>query len=130
MSEGRAMRALRGATTVPHGGISCADSAREATRELLGALLDRNGLTPDDVVSALFTITADLAGAAPALAAREAGWHDVPMITAAEAPAPGSLGRCIRVLLHVETTRARAAMRHVYLAGARVLRPDLRDGAE
>jgi len=125
MTEGRSMRAVRGATTVTYGGSSSADSARTATQELLGELLARNDLHVDDVVSAVFTLTPDLAGAAPALAAREVGWHEVPMLIAAEAQAQGSLPRCIRVLLHVETNRPRAGMRHVYLGGARVLRPDL-----
>ncbi|MDB4880217.1 MAG: aroH [Gemmatimonadetes bacterium] len=125
MTEQRRMRALRGATTVADGGSTSTESARGATQELLAELLARNDLQVDDVVSALFTLTPDLAGAAPARAAREAGWHEVPMLTAAEANAQGSLRRCIRVLLHVESTRPRSAMRHVYLGGARVLRPDL-----
>lgn len=126
------VRALRGATTVPPGAAETAARAGEATQELLRALLERNGLTTADVISALFTLTADLPSAAPARAAREAGWHDVPMLTAteapAEAPAEGSLPRCIRVMLHVETPRAREALRHVYLHGAEGLRPDLHDG--
>lgn len=119
-----AVRAIRGATTVEAGGAPDADSARSATQELLRSLLERNGLTVDDVVSALFTLTPDLYSAAPALAARESGWQDIPMLTASEAPSERSLPRCIRVMLHVESTRARAEMRHVYLHGAQVLRPD------
>ena len=124
MSEARAVRALRGATTVEQGGVT-ADAARDATQELLRALLEQNGLTVHDVISALFTGTPDLYAAHPARAARAAGWHEVPMLTATEAPAEQSLPRCLRVLMHVETTRPRGDMRHVYLRGARVLRPDL-----
>lgn len=124
------VRALRGATTVELGGASLPDLARDATQELLTRLLARNGLAPADVISALFTLTPDLYSAAPALAARELGWLDVPMLTATEAPAEHSLPRCIRVMLHVETTRERAEMRHVYLRGATVLRPDLADDAD
>ena len=122
-----AVRALRGATTVDDTGTSLAEAARAATQELLRALLERNGLTADDVVSAFFTVTPDLYTAAPAAAAREAGWHEVPMLTASEAPAEHGLPRCIRVLLHVETRRPRSELRHVYLNGATVLRPDLVD---
>lgn len=123
------VRALRGATTVDSAGAP-ADAARDATQEMLRALLELNGLTVDDIISALFTLTPDLYSAAPAQAAREAGWHDVPMLTATEAPAEQSLPRCIRVMLHVETTRARDELRHVYLHDARVLRPDLLHDAE
>ena len=124
MTERHTVRALRGATTADEQGAA-ADRPPAATQELLRALLERNGLTVDAVISALFTLTPDLQAAAPALAAREAGWHDVPMLTATEAPAAQSLACCIRVLLHVETARPRAELRHVYLRGARVLRPDL-----
>lgn len=125
MTDRIAVRALRGATTIAAGEQPTPDAAREATQELLQAMLDQNALTVDDVVSALFTLTPDLYGAAPARAAREAGWHEVAMLTASEAPSEHSLPHCIRVLLHVETTRPRAALRHQYLRGASVLRPDL-----
>lgn len=125
MSESSAVRALRGATTVDADGRPTAAIARDATQELLRAMLERNALTVDDVVSAFFTVTPDLYDAAPALAAREAGWNEVPMLIASEAPSAIGIARCIRVLAHVETPRPRSAMRHVYLHGARVLRPDL-----
>jgi chorismate mutase len=129
MTDPRRVRALRGATTVEQGGGTPAEVARAATHELLAALLERNGLTTDDVISALFTLTPDLYSAAPARAAREAGWHAVPMLTATEAPAEHSLSHCIRVMLHVETGRPRDALQHVYLHGERALRPDLVDDA-
>src|SRR4051812_15230806 len=110
MTDARRVRALRGATTVEQGGGAPAEVARDATQELLAALLARNGLAVDDVISALFPITPDLFLAAPARAAREAGWQLVPMLTATEAPAEHALAHCIRVLLHVETPRARDAM--------------------
>jgi chorismate mutase len=121
------VRALRGAITV-EGTDAAAPGV--ATQLLLGELLAQNALALDDVISALFTVTPDLYSAAPARAAREAGWHDVPMLTASEAPAERSLARCIRVLVHVQTTRTRGEMRHVYLGGARSLRPDLVAEAE
>lgn len=117
----RHLRAIRGATTVD------ADEPaqiRAATAELLQQLVRENELAPSHVISAIFTLTADLRSEFPAHAARELGWHDVPLLCTMEIPVPGALGHCIRVLLHVETTRDRAAMRHVYLHGARTLRPD------
>jgi chorismate mutase len=118
----RHLRAIRGATTVD------ADEPaliRAATAELLQQLVRQNQLAPSDVISAIFTLTPDLRSEFPAHAARELGWNDVPLLCTMEIPVPGALGRCIRVLLHVETTRDRAAIRHVYLHGARTLRPDL-----
>jgi chorismate mutase len=120
--EERRLHALRGATTVDH---DDSPSVLGATRELLEHLTRRNALARADIVSALFTVTSDLRSEFPARAARELGWLDVPLLCMTEIPVAGSLGRCIRILLHVESTRTRAAMRHVYLHGARVLRPDL-----
>lgn len=130
MTDRIAVRALRGAITIAAGEQPMADAARAATQELLQAMLEQNGIAVDDVVSALFTLTPDLYGAAPARAARDAGWHEVAMLTASEAPSEHSLAHCIRVLLHVETTRPRVALRHQYLRGASVLRPDLAARAE
>jgi chorismate mutase len=117
----RHLRAVRGATTVDADEPS---QIRAATAELLQQLVAQNGLTPSDVISAIFTLTPDLRSDFPAHAARELGWHDVPLLCTMEIPVPGALTRCIRVLLHVETTRDRAAIRHVYLREARALRPD------
>ena len=122
----RQMRAVRGAITVER------DEARlviEATREMLTALAERNALGPEQVVSAIFTVTPDITSEFPARAARELGWVDVPLLCAMEIPAPRGLERCIRVLLHVETDLPRSGLRHVYLRGARALRPDL-DGTD
>jgi monofunctional chorismate mutase len=124
--EGRplGLRAYRGATTV------AADTPahlREATAELLAALLSCNGLTIDRIVSAIFTTTPDLASEFPAVAAREAGWSGVPLICASEIPVRNALPRCIRVLLHASGAPD-VAPRHVYLRDARGLRPDLSIG--
>jgi chorismate mutase len=123
MADAPFVRALRGATTVDRDDPA---ALQAATRELLAELLQRNALSTDDVVSALFTVTPDLASDFPARAARDAGWADVPLLCTTEIPVPGALPRCIRVLLHVETTRARSEMRHAYLRDAATLRPDLR----
>ena len=122
MNGTRHVRALRGATTVER------DEATEigaATRELLEAIIERNGLRDADIVSAFFTVTPDLASDFPASAARELGWADVPLLCTVEIPVAHALARCVRVLLHVETDRPRSDMRHVYLRGAQALRPDL-----
>jgi len=116
-------RGIRGATTVP------ADDAGlilQATRELLEALLEENeGMQPEDVGSATFTVTDDLTATFPAQAAREMGWDMVPMLCAREIPVPGSLPRVIRVLVHWNTEVPQSEIRHVYLHDAVKLRPDL-----
>lgn len=121
MSERRVL-AVRGATTTE------ADDplqVRDATRELLAELMARNALRAIDVISAIFTVTSDLRSDFPARAARELGWTDVALLCVAEIDVPGSLPRCIRVLLHVESELPREMVSHVYLRGARTLRPDL-----
>ena len=119
------LRAMRGATQV-----DADDSAQilDATRELLTALVDENGLDPADLMEVLFTATPDLRAVFPAEAARELGWTDVPLLCSQEMDVGDSLPRCIRVLLRAQTRRSRAEMQHVYLRGARVLRPDLDRG--
>ncbi len=117
-----AVRALRGAITVD------ADEATEITArtvDLLTALFERNGLEADDVISVFFTATPDLRSLAPAAGARSFGLTDVPLLCATEMPVDGSLDRCVRLLAHVDTDRRRADLRHVFLRGATVLRPDL-----
>jgi chorismate mutase len=116
------MRAIRGATTVD---TDRPDAIREATREMLLEMLERNDLAPTDIISAIFTVTPDLKSEFPAIAARELGWGDIALLCTTEIPVPRALARCIRVLMHVETDRKRDAIRHVYLRGAATLRPDL-----
>ncbi len=118
----RRARAIRGATTVDS---DTPDQIRHATRELLETIVARNGITSADVISAIFTVTHDLTSEFPAHAARELGWLDVPLLCTLEIPVPGSLPKCIRVLLHVESSASRTELRHVYLHAARALRPDL-----
>ena len=118
----RRIHAVRGATTVD---ADEPTSIRAATRELLAEIARRNELASHDIISALFTVTGDLASEFPARAARDLGWSNVPLLCAMEVPVPGALARCIRVLLHVESERPREQIEHVYLSGARCLRPDL-----
>lgn len=118
----RAVRAFRGATTVS------ADQPRlirEAVHEMLDAMLDDNELVPADIISAVFTATPDLVSEFPAHAARLYGWTDIPLICAQELPVVGALPRCLRVMIHAETTRLRNEIRHVYLRDAVLLRSDL-----
>jgi chorismate mutase len=124
MTDQRRVCAFRGATTVERDEPV---EIRAATRELLEMIVSRNALAHEDIISAIFSVTEDLRTEFPAHAARELGWADVPLLCTMEIPVPGALGRCIRVLLHAETAAPRASLRHVYLHGARVLRPDLAD---
>lgn len=117
----RRFRALRGATTAE---ANTAAAIHEAAAALLAAVVSENALAADDLVSAIFTVTPDLDAAFPATAARQLGFADLPVLCATEIPVPGAVQRCIRVLLHAELA-AEAVPRHVYLRGARALRPDL-----
>ncbi|HVN69770.1 MAG TPA: chorismate mutase [Candidatus Binatia bacterium] len=120
-----AFRGIRGAIT------AAADdkvSIESATKRLLEEITRRNEIELDDIASVLFTVTPDLHAAFPALAARAMGWTWVPMLHACEIDVPGSLGKCIRVLMHVNTTRRPEEIEHVYLDGAVGLRPDLLRG--
>jgi chorismate mutase len=119
------VRGVRGATIAER---DDAEAILASTRDLLLAIMEANpGLEPADVGSAIFTVTEDLHAAYPARAARELGWVQVPMMCAREIPVPGSLERCIRVLLHWNTDRAQGEIHHVYLGEAGRLRPDLCD---
>ena len=118
----RRVVAIRGAITVESDDPSL---IRGATRDLLETIARVNGLTPGDVISAIFSATTDLTSEFPARAARELGWLDVPLLCTIEMPVTNALPRCIRVLLHVESVRSRNEIEHVYLSDARALRPDL-----
>ena len=117
-----AVRALRGATTVDH------DEPAHITERvvaLLGEMIERNGVDHEDLVSIVFTTTKDIRSMFPAAAARTIGLGDVPLLGALEADIEGGTPRCVRVLMHLNTERTRAELRHVYLEGARSLRDDL-----
>jgi len=118
------VRAVRGATTVDH---DTPEAITERVVALLEQILDRNGLVEADIISILFTATEDIVSTFPATAARSIGLGAVPLICARELAVVGSVPRCIRVMLHVETERPRADIHHVYLEGARGLRDDLPD---
>jgi len=116
------VRAVRGATQVDR---DDRDELLEATAELVRAVLDRNDLTPGDLISVIFTATPDLTADFPAYAARAMGITDVPFLCATEIAVPGAMPRVVRLLAHVDTDRGREDIRHVYLRGAAALRTDL-----
>jgi len=117
-----AVRALRGATTVDE---DTTEQVTDRVQELLREVMDRNSLVEDDVISILFTATADVVSMFPATAARGIGFGAVPLLCAAEIPVPGAMPYCVRALLHVDTDLPRKDLRHVYLHGAKGLRDDL-----
>lgn len=113
-------RGIRGATTIEH---NDREEILSATAELLQLMIRQNELQTEDIASAIFSLTEDLDAEFPAVAARVLGWTEVPLMCTREIPVPGSLGKCIRVLLHVNTTRGLSEIRHVYIRGAVNLRP-------
>ena len=116
------VRAIRGAIQVDG---EDRDAILEGTAELVSAVMSRNDLTTDDVISVLFTVTPDLTSEFPALAARKLGFHAVPLMCATEIPVKGAMPRVVRLMAHVDTGRPRSEIQHVYLRGAAALRQDI-----
>lgn len=116
------VRAARGAIRVAE---DAAEEVLSATERLLAAVLERNGVAPDEIVSVFFTATVDLRSAFPAEAARRIGLGRVPLMCAQEIPVAGSMPRVVRILMHFHTARRQAEVVHVYLDGAESLRDDL-----
>lgn len=116
------MRALRGAITI---GADNPEEIARRTTLLLATLYERNDIDHDSIVSIFFTATSDISSAPPAASARAFGLIDVPLLCAQEMAVAGGLALCIRLLLHVDTSRTSSQLRHVFLGGATTLRPDL-----
>jgi chorismate mutase len=116
------LRGIRGATTVD---VNTREAILAATDELLRAIIEANGIERDDVASVFFSTTPDLDADFPAVAARNIGWTKVALMCAHEMAVPGSLPMCLRILMHVNTSRTPDEIEFVYLRGARALRPDL-----
>jgi chorismate mutase len=93
-------------------------------------MVEANDVEIADVASVFFTATPDLTAAFPAQAARDLGWHRVPLLDAQEIPVAGSLPHCVRVLLHWNTHKSQQEVRHIYLGGAALLRPDLQESGD
>jgi len=115
-------RGVRGATTADS---NSRDDILTATRQLLALMIHINEISPGDVASAIFSTTEGLDDEFPALAARQLGWLDVPLICTHEINVPGSLVRCVRILLHWNTDKQQDEITHVYTKEASRLRPDL-----
>jgi chorismate mutase len=115
-------RGVRGATTCE---MNTSPSILKATLELLALVIRQNGIRQEDVASAIFTTSIDLNAEFPALAARQLGWLNVPLLCSHELDVPNSLARCIRVLLHWNTEKTADEIVHVYIKDAARLRPDL-----
>lgn len=117
-----AIRGVRGATTVD---ANTPEEILKATRQLLALMIRQNDIRPDDVASAIFTTTHDLDAEFPALAARQLGWLDVALMCMNELDVPGALKMCVRILVHWNTDKTANEVVHVYIKGAKSLRPDL-----
>ncbi|MCA9132762.1 MAG: chorismate mutase [Planctomycetales bacterium] len=115
-------RGVRGATTVEE---NSRDAILLATRQMLALMIRRNGMEAKDIASAIFTVTRDVDAEFPALAARQLGWLEVPLLCGYEIQVPGSLAKCIRVLVHWNTDRSQQDIQHIYIHDATRLRPDL-----
>jgi chorismate mutase len=116
------VRAVRGAIQVDE---NSREAVLDGASELVQAVMARNHIVPDDLISILFTATPDLTAEFPAYAARQLGLTDVPLMCASEIAVPGALPRTLRLLAHVETDLVRNEIRHPYLRGAAALRTDL-----
>lgn len=117
------VRGIRGAITVE---TNTAAEIIAATEILLQEIITQNEVVPEDIASVIITTTEDLNDVFPAKAARSfTGWEYVPLMCAREIPVPGSLPKCIRVMLHVNTAKTQREIKHVFLREAVKLRPDL-----
>lgn len=116
------VRAIRGATTADR---NEKELILEATAEMLLHIISENALNHDDIIDIIFTVTPDLNSVFPAVAARRIGFTDVPLLDMAAPEIDGALKMCIRALVHINTDKDNKSLNHVYLRGAKVLRPDL-----
>lgn len=116
------VRAVRGATTVENNSMG---DIIDETKNLLLKMIEENKIDEEDAISIFFSVTGDLDAAFPAVAARQIGWTSVALMCTNEINVPGSLEKCVRVLMHINTEKSNKEIKHVYLKGARILRPDL-----
>lgn len=116
------VRALRGAITVE---ANDSDQIIEETGVLLKKIVEENKLDAEDIISIIFTVTEDLNAAFPAVAARQLGWTSTALMCTREIDVPGSLKKCIRVLMHINSEKSKDELKHIFLKEARSLRPDI-----
>lgn len=117
-----AVRGIRGATTVAN---NTKEEIFDATIEMVREIIEINKITTDDIVDFIFTVTPDITAVFPAAAVRTMGITDVPLLDMAAPQIDNALKMCIRVLVHINTDCENSQLNHVYLRGAKVLRPDL-----
>jgi chorismate mutase len=122
--EVKMVRAIRGAITVDN---NTAEEIIKDTKTLLTEIEKANNLVLDDVISIIFSSTKDLDAAFPAVAARELGWTEIALMCTNEVYVPDSLKMCIRILIHINTEKGNKELKHMYLKGAKILRPDLQE---
>ncbi|PZD93536.1 chorismate mutase [Paenibacillus sambharensis] len=117
------VRGIRGAITVE---VNEEQPILQATIDVLNGIVTENGISPEEICSVLITVTTDLDAAFPAKAIRQMeGWELVPLMCAVEVPVKGSLERCIRLMVLVNTDKKQAEIKHIYMGEAAALRPDL-----
>lgn len=117
-----AVRAIRGAIQLD---VDERDHLLSSTRELVREVFRANALSPEQLISIIFTVTADLRSEFPAVAARELGLGEVPLLCTVEIDVPGALERVVRLMAHAEMDVPRSQVQHVYLRGATALRLDI-----
>ena len=120
-----ACRGVRGATTSDS---NTREDILQATTQLLALMIRKNGIESGDIASVIFTTTSDIDAVFPALAARQLGWVDVPLLCTHEIDVPGSLRSCVRILIHWNTEKLQTEIEHIYVKDAVSLRPDLSEG--
>jgi chorismate mutase len=116
------VRGIRGAITVDR---NAKEEVIKRTKELLMSLKKENGFKIEDIVSVFFSATPDLNAAFPARAAQELGWNRAPLFDMQEIEVPGSLPKCIRILIQINCSKSQQEIKHCYLRGAKILRKDL-----
>jgi len=116
------LRGIRGAITVPK---NTREDIISSTKTLLREMVSLNSVRISDIASVIFSVTKDLNAEFPAIAARKLGWKETPLLCTYEVDVKGSLKKCIRVLMHVNSGKEQSAIKHVYLRDAKKLRPDL-----
>jgi cytidylate kinase len=116
------VRAVRGAITVEE---NTPEAINEASRLILENIISQNGINHEDIISIIFSVTNDLNAAFPAVAARQLGLNDIALMCTNEIDVPGSLKKCIRVMLSFNTDKKNSDLKYIYLRGAKALRPDL-----
>lgn len=116
------VRAIRGATTINENN---AEEIYKATTELLREMISQNDIGKEDIISVIFSVTSDINAAFPAVAARQMGWTKTAMMCTYEIDVPGSLRKCIRVMMHIETGKDNSDLKYIYLRDAKRLRPDI-----